>query len=228
MPRRERWYDAIEAVTADIACDGSTHRISWRRGKLVLHDHVLRDEEVLLSLGSTPAPCVATLLAWRDRRGWAAATRPHPPGFVRRMPPPIATPALAAIRSLTVVRAWERQWRRREAVEDAESLYQLLRRRAVTQLQAALDAARIERGGGRAGYVEVRMREAGAEEVEGRIEPTRSYLVVTLSPRWLYEVDPRGSLTDSREFRVDARRVVGWEICDAGWRATLRSADENG
>ncbi len=43
------------------------HRITWRRGKLVLHEHDLAAERVLLALGGDPCSCLLILDAVRDR-----------------------------------------------------------------------------------------------------------------------------------------------------------------
>jgi hypothetical protein len=64
-----RWYDGIPAVAAEIDCGGETHRITWRRGKLVLEDHDLLAERSLTALGAKPPTCVQALDAWRAMRG---------------------------------------------------------------------------------------------------------------------------------------------------------------
>lgn len=66
--RPRRWCDDLPAVTAQIDCGGGQHRITWRRGKLVLEDHDLLAERSLLALGSDAPPCVEVLHAWRRVR----------------------------------------------------------------------------------------------------------------------------------------------------------------
>ena len=63
-----RWFDALPAVTAEIDCGGEEHRITWRRGKLVLEDHDVLAERALMSLGARPPVCVEILDAWRRLR----------------------------------------------------------------------------------------------------------------------------------------------------------------
>lgn len=64
-----RWFDALPAVTAEIDCGGEAHRITWRRGKLVLEDHDVLAERSLTALGAKPPMCVEVLDAWRGMRG---------------------------------------------------------------------------------------------------------------------------------------------------------------
>ena len=66
-PARPRWCDGLPDVTAKIECDGREHRITWRRGKLVLEDHDLLAERSLVALGAESPACLAVLDAWRRR-----------------------------------------------------------------------------------------------------------------------------------------------------------------
>ena len=56
-------------VSAEVACGEETHRITWRRGKLILEQHDLLAERSLTALGSPPPPCIEILDAWRKIRG---------------------------------------------------------------------------------------------------------------------------------------------------------------
>ncbi len=56
-------------MTAEVACGEEGHRITWRRGKLVLEDHDLLAERSLTALGSAPPLCLEILEAWRTIRG---------------------------------------------------------------------------------------------------------------------------------------------------------------
>lgn len=59
------WWTAVEPATVEVACGEEQHRISWRRGKLVLDDHDLAAEESFAALGGEPALCLEVLRAWR-------------------------------------------------------------------------------------------------------------------------------------------------------------------
>ncbi len=65
---RNRWFEAIPPVTAEIDCGGKEHRITWRRGKLIVEDHDVLAEQALAALGGKPPVCVEVLDAWRRMR----------------------------------------------------------------------------------------------------------------------------------------------------------------
>ena len=62
-----RWYDGIDPVTVPIRCGEAVHRLSWRRGKLVLEDHHLTAERAVQAMGGAPCPCAEVLEAWAVR-----------------------------------------------------------------------------------------------------------------------------------------------------------------
>ena len=67
MRRKPWWADLdIGPVTATIDTGAEPHRVSWREGKLRLHDHDLRAEDVLLALGGEPCPCLLLRDAFRS------------------------------------------------------------------------------------------------------------------------------------------------------------------
>lgn len=66
-PARPRWCDGLPDVTATIDCDGHEHRITWRRGKLVLEDHDVLAERSLVALGGAAPLCLEVLDAWRRK-----------------------------------------------------------------------------------------------------------------------------------------------------------------
>ena len=68
-PAAQRWCNDLPAATAQIECGGHRHRITWRRGKLVLEDHDVLAERSLGALGSELPTCVQLLDAWRRTRG---------------------------------------------------------------------------------------------------------------------------------------------------------------
>jgi hypothetical protein len=89
--RPHRWCDGLPAVTVEIDCGGQRHRITWRRGKLVLEDHDLLAERSLAALGSSRPPvCVEVLDAWRRTRAtellwdFPIDDRPLPPDEIVR------------------------------------------------------------------------------------------------------------------------------------------------
>lgn len=60
------WYDAIRPITVTVRCCGVDHRVSWRHGRLVLHDHDADAEQAVVALGGEPPLCAELLEAWRS------------------------------------------------------------------------------------------------------------------------------------------------------------------
>lgn len=58
------WWEGIEPVTVIADCGGGRHRVSWRRGRLVLDDHPHHEaERALVALGGANV-CLEVLDAW--------------------------------------------------------------------------------------------------------------------------------------------------------------------
>lgn len=60
-----RWCQGFPPVTIAVECGGAEHRVTWRRGKLVLEDHAITAEEALIALGGEPPVCLEIVEAWR-------------------------------------------------------------------------------------------------------------------------------------------------------------------
>ena len=60
-----QWWAGVEPVTVEVSCGQDRHRISWRRGKLVLEDHDLAAEEAFAALGGDASLCLEVLRGWR-------------------------------------------------------------------------------------------------------------------------------------------------------------------
>ena len=53
------WYEDLGDATQCVAVDdGVTHRITWRRGKLILEDHDIEAEQALVALGGERCLCL--------------------------------------------------------------------------------------------------------------------------------------------------------------------------
>jgi hypothetical protein len=66
---RPPWHAAIGPATAILDWGDGKHRISWRRGKLVLDDHPdLGAEQAYVALGGDRCPCLDVLEAWDEWR----------------------------------------------------------------------------------------------------------------------------------------------------------------
>jgi hypothetical protein len=60
-----RWCDGVAPATAVLRCRGARHRVTWRRGRVVLEDHDLPAEVALAGLGGECCPCLEVLEACR-------------------------------------------------------------------------------------------------------------------------------------------------------------------
>lgn len=135
------WHDDLGDATQSIALDdGATHRVTWRRGKLVLEDHDIEAEQALIALGGERCLCldVADLFAsppplheivqtdsaraTKVQRALRSITPPHirfqntvhaiPPAIQSRMQTEL-NEQFVRQRRLTVLRAIEGDLRRR-------------------------------------------------------------------------------------------------------------------
>jgi hypothetical protein len=63
---RRAWYHHLDPVSVEISCGERRHRVSWRRGRLVLEDHDVEAERAFVALGGDRSVCVELLDAWRE------------------------------------------------------------------------------------------------------------------------------------------------------------------
>ena len=63
---RPRWYAEHGSISFDVEVGSECHRITWARGRVVLHDHDLEAERVVQALGGEPCPCLSVLDACRE------------------------------------------------------------------------------------------------------------------------------------------------------------------
>ena len=60
-----KWFEGVAPLTVKLP---NGHRVTWRRGKLVLEDHDLGAERVMVALGADACLCLDVLEAWRVGR----------------------------------------------------------------------------------------------------------------------------------------------------------------
>jgi hypothetical protein len=65
------WWLGLEPAVADVDCDGVTHRIEWRAGRVHALDHDDAEAEQALAVlgGDNPSYCIALATAWQRRAG---------------------------------------------------------------------------------------------------------------------------------------------------------------
>ena len=110
MPRKPRWYDALPAVTATVDCGGEKHRVTWRRGKVVLEAHDLSAERGMVAFGGELCACMRVLEVWVEQFRM-------PPHLFAQMHTWLGEQAFllpdefAQPRRMAMVLNWERAWR---------------------------------------------------------------------------------------------------------------------
>lgn len=215
MPRPPRWYDYLEPVTAEVPCGGATHRVTWRRGKLVLEDHDLGAELAMLALGGQASPCVQVLKMWRDQWGML-------PEMLRRtdwlgeraylMPPALEHP-----RRIAGYRNWERTWRRASFITKHGSLLDAdltdLATEPLRQLAAAAKSPAARTALGRRSITLTLSTHGQGSTISGSAGPGGIDITARLGVPWLVWVWARGAAF------VDGAFVV--EVLEDGWSESL-------
>ena len=211
-----RWCDPIAPVTVAVTCSGTTHHVTWRRGKLVLEDHDLAAELALLALDGHARPaCVQLLEHWRDRGAWDRHSRIVTIGFQPRRLPPAWPLDFSERRLLGMVRRWERE-------RDGKELGAQLRRRAMAPLLDATVAAARANGCGRVTSLDVELgRKSRGPTVQGWLDGGGGTASVSLLPEWLYRVWARDLAVIDGQFVVD---VVGDHVEVIKWHEDLPGA----
>lgn len=238
MARAPGWCTFLPPATTLVDCGGEEHRVTWRRGKLVLEDHDLAAERTMLAFGGQPCQCLRTLNRWREMHSSripAEVVRRMQTGPDRRLL--LAPPGLAAVTELTLPLTWEREWRRSSRTSDHGGLVEdVLARRARPPLAEHLTAWRVRAGSRLVSSAEVRLAgPGGAPELSGAIDAVAARATASLRASWLGRVWARGLATVGDAFVLDvldarpdgsARALVGrWEEREPGrWSPVAREA----
>ena len=205
MPRKPRWYDALPEASVSVTCGGEDHRVTWRRGKLVLEAHDLAAERGMLAFGGELCPCMRVLEMWVEQ------FRMPPELFVqlRKWLGPNADLAPVEFdlhRRLGMILGWERSWRRRSYVDrQQERLLGIeLKDKALPALRQFLNDWKPRTGARVISGCQVVVVPAKAPAaVEGTTDGVAMKAVAQLHGRWLVDVWPRGMA------KVDDAFVLG-------------------
>jgi len=194
VPRKHRWYDPLPEATATVDCGGAQHRVSWRRGKVVLEDHDLMSERTMLVFGGELCQCMRVLEMWIEQFRM-------PPDLFAQMPKWIGENAflvpaeLALPRRLGMILSWERAWKFEAWLQtkQAELLAAELKDKALAPLRQHVNAWKSKTGARVVAGCQVALvpanRPAG---VEGATDRVALRATARLHPRWLVDVLPRG------------------------------------
>ncbi len=233
LPRRPRWYHHVTPVYATIPCSGEQHRVSWQRGKFVLHDHDLSAERAMLVLGGEPCACLRALRLWRDQFGM-------PPELFNRMHTWMGADAVLAPkemdlpRSLGMTWSWARAWRLTSYLDKQGGLLQeLAKQRALPPFRQHLTAEKQRFGSRVISSAQVRVvPDHEQATVSGQMDKVGVRAQATLHAWWLVEVWPLGIAVVDGAFVVEmverhwARplvRAARWEDRGAGTRSPVVS-----
>ena len=233
MPRKPRWYDPFPEATAQIDCGGESHRVSWRRGKLVLEDHDLTAERAMLAFGGELCPCMRVLEMWVNQfrmapdqflqlRNWLG-----PNAF-------LAPEEFALVRRLAMILSWERSWRQTFffRVKQAQLLADELKATALPHLRQHANAWKPKTGARVVSGCQVELIPTNQRAtLDGTTDRVALKVTAQLPPTWVVDVWARGvptvdgafvlSLTDASS--VDDLGVVAgrWEPTGSGTWATV-------
>jgi len=216
------WYHHISPVTGLVPCEGTQHRVSWRRGKFVLEDHDLSAEYALLAFGGEPCACMQALRLWRHQFGM-------PPDLFSSMQKYLGADAALAPTELGLPRelgmnlSWDRSWRSSSFLDKKhERLLQVaLRERALPLFRQHLTLekerfrCRVMSG------AQVRLAPSITDvTVAGEMDKVAIKAVIDLHAAWLVEIWPRGlGLIDGvfvaefieDDYEAPLVRAVRWE-----------------
>lgn len=228
ITRPGRWYHALAPQTAVVDCDGDEHRVTWRRGKLVLEDHDLTAERTMAVFGGEPCVCMRVLEMWRQQFGM-------PPDAFNQMQSWLGDNAylaptdLALGRELAMIVGWERAWRQSAHLhrKQVRLLTDELHSHALRPLREHLNAWKRQAGARMVSSVEVTLATANdTPSVQGRVEGISMRAMAHLGGRWVVDVWARGVAVVDGAFVVEVTeaatsdelevRAVRWERHDGG------------
>lgn len=243
LTNQGRWYQFLQPVTATVECDGQPHRVTWRRGRLVLEDHDLTAERTMLVFGGELCVCMRVLELWRQQFGM-------PPEAFSRMDSWLganaflAPPEFARPRELGMVVSWERSWRQSAHIhhKPARLLQDQLKEHALRPLREHLNFWKAEGKARMVSSVEVKVVPSHqTPTLEGRVEGISMRAAAKLGGRWVVDVWGRGAAVVEGAFVLEVVeshnpeemvvRAVRWRRGGGGFepfaaRATARRSDD--
>jgi hypothetical protein len=185
-------------MVVHVPCQGTDHRILWRKGSLVLLDHDASAEAVVVALGGEPPACLEVRRSWRlgfvEQEPPAAAS-----GLVRSLssiarwmsgggPRPVVLPEpLRRLREASVLHTWGRGLR--DAGAGAESQQQFLERAVARRLRdVAVPRARRVARPWAPEHIDVDVADDGAVLASGTADDDGLALTLRVPPSWLTSV----------------------------------------
>ncbi|MDP8991760.1 MAG: hypothetical protein M3N31_01695 [Actinomycetota bacterium] len=237
MAGRPRWCDHVEPATAVVDCNGERHRVTWRRGKVVLEDHDLTAETAMLAFGGKPFACLGVLKRWRDMHTWAMSAELFRQMQARLGPDVVLPEDLKPVHQLGLMLTWERGWRRSAYLAGYERLlHDEVRKRALPPLRRHIAYWRQRSGARLVSSLDVRLQRPGkAPRFIGSMDRVRVSATAALGVSWILGVWARGvaeaegafvlaveeEVAGSGDLRV---RAVRWEERNGAWSPVTATA----
>ena len=233
MPPRPRWYDPLPEATATVDCGGEAHRVTWRRGKLVLQDHDLTAERTMLAFGGELCQCMRVLEMWVEQ------FRMPPELFVQLRSWLGPNADLAPIefdlhRRLGMIMGWDRSWRATFyfRVKQAQLLGDEIKDKALVPLREHLNAWKPRTGARVVSGCQVALVPGNEPSLlEGNTDGVAMRASAKLHARWLIDIWPRDLATVEGAFVLELAeavsvddlqvRAVRWEPNGGGTWATV-------
>ena len=217
------WPRGVAPLRVAVRCAGATHHVLWRRGALVLEDHDVAADAVLVGLGGTRPPCLEVLRSWR--LGYVEVEQPRASASLIRAlsslagwmsgggPSPAVLPEpMRRLREVSILHTWGRGLRDDRARHESQASFlgRAISRRLGDVARAHLPSLDIA--------VEVSVQH-GPPAIEGE----RGLLRVCVPPTWLTTVWVQGLESRGGGFVLGADddgalQVVRWgPDGEGGW-----------
>ncbi len=191
-----RWCDHLEPVTEVVDCSGGRHRVTWRRGKVVVEDHDLVAERAMRVLGAETPACLRILKQWRDLHRWATSTELFVQMRSRLGPERILAPgALGVPHELSLLLTWERAWRMSSyyGAGHERLLHEQLRDRAMDPVRRHVEVWAHRLGSAAPPSVDIEIiRPLQAPRLTGTIDALTARVTARLGVAWVLQVWARG------------------------------------
>ena len=207
MASHPRWCDHVAPVTAMVPCSGERHRVTWRRGKIVLEDHDLTAERTMAAFGGEPCFCMLVLKAWREQFGM-------PPELFKQYQATLGRDTslspeeLATVSELAMALNWQRDWVRNSGLsKHGRLLQERLKVRAMGPLRQHLMAEKDRLGCRMLRGVTVESCRPGQPpELTGTMDTVSVRAAAVLDARWLVDVWARDLCVVDGAFVLEVER----------------------
>ncbi|MDP9403456.1 MAG: hypothetical protein M3P85_08995 [Actinomycetota bacterium] len=195
MAGRTRWCDHIKPATALVACGGSEHRVTWRKGKVVLEDHDLASERAMLAFGGELPACLKVLQLWRNLHSSAMSIE-----LFRQVQASLGPAAallapgeLAARNQLGLMLTWERAWKHWSWLsEHGRLLHDHIRPEVLVLLREHLKFWMAERGCRRISSAVLEVPRGAPASLQGQMDTVGVRATASVGGTWVVQVWGRG------------------------------------